>query len=450
MQVLEALPVSLDEQNFLLVQEVLNSRSFERTRSLRRLLEYLWEHRREEINEYAIATEALGRSADFDSKIDATVRVQIGRLRRNLDRFYTENGIHHGRRLVIPVGSHQVGVLAAEDVPGHLNPSANAIEISSADPAGHASTAEIPQVIVRPLIPAAAGYGILAGVVLCLVLLTLEFFQGGPFLRTEHREPPPFWKVFLDNGKNTRIVLPAPLFFAWKASDGRTLMLRDITVNDPAQWTASPALTSIVGEQQPEPRIWQNYTVASDTFASLQLARFLDGYGISTSFSSSANLPSEIVDHENIVTFGTKNSLAAYQSDLDRLSFRMAPEETKVTDLLSPPDHPREFLRVHESGERDVVPGIIAVIPRGRSGTRIMLLQGTDTMALIAYLTSDEGAREISDALRGNATPYFEAVILSEVNRGTPLQSRLGAIRPFTGPPPQNVEKIAQVQETTR
>jgi hypothetical protein len=220
---------------------------------------------------------------------------------------------------------------------------------------------------------------------------------------------------------------------------------RDITVNDPSKLTDSPVLANVLEKQLGAPKIWQGYTVASDTFASLQLARFLDSYGVHTNFSSSADSPHEIVDQENIVTFGTQSSLAAYQSDLDRLTFRMAPHEMNVTDLLTQ----REFNLVHESDDRDVAPGIVAVIPRGRDGSRIMLIQGAQTMALIAYLISDEGMREIGKATAGMKTPYFEAVILSEVNRGTPLQSRLGAIRAFeeradTG------QKSLQLQQNTR
>jgi hypothetical protein len=52
-------------------------------------------------------------------------------------------------------------------------------------------------------------------------------------------------------------------------------------------------------------------------------------------------------------------------------------------------------------------------------------------MALIAYLTSEDGMRELGAASTDRNNPYFEAVILSEVNMGTPLQNRLGAYRPF-------------------
>ena len=444
---LETTVVVDEQQDAALLQGVLRSRTFERTSSLRKLLSYLWEQRHGEINEYAIAIEALGRPADFDSKIDATVRVQIGRLRRLLDKFYAQEGASHVRRVIIPIGTHQLSFVNIENQPTQLLstlPEFGAGIESWATP-DSVSVAVVP----RPIIPVHIGYAILAGVVFCALVLTASFFRGKT-LNTGQRELPPFWKNFLDNGKTMRIVLPAPLFFSLDTPGGRSLMVRDIMVNDPSKWTDSQALTEILGKQQSAPGTWQGYTVASDTFASLQLARFLDSYGVRTSFSSSVDSPHEIVDHENIVAFGTKNSLAAYQSDLDRLTFRMASHEVKVTDLLSPPDNPREFALVHESGSRDVAPGIIALIPRGSDGSRLLLVQGSQTMALIAYLTSEEGMREIVQATEGLNTPYFEAVVLSQVNRGTPLQSRLGAIRSFQERRTDVTVRLLQLKENTK
>ena len=90
------------------LQRVLESRTFEKAPALRALLTYLWQHRAESINEYAIATEALGRTACFDARIDATVRVQISRLRQRLDSFYEEEGKDCKERLTIPLGSHHI------------------------------------------------------------------------------------------------------------------------------------------------------------------------------------------------------------------------------------------------------------------------------------------------------------------------------------------------------
>lgn len=57
---------------------------------MRTLLVYLWEHQGESVSEYAISIDALGRQSDFDPKVDANVRVQVGRLRAKLKEGYEE------------------------------------------------------------------------------------------------------------------------------------------------------------------------------------------------------------------------------------------------------------------------------------------------------------------------------------------------------------------------
>ena len=71
---------------------LLDSPLFVRSPVLTRLLQYLVDHRlqgnRTAPKAYAIATEALGRSADFDPAVDSYPRVMVGRLRNLLDRYY--------------------------------------------------------------------------------------------------------------------------------------------------------------------------------------------------------------------------------------------------------------------------------------------------------------------------------------------------------------------------
>jgi hypothetical protein len=439
-------------QDAVLIERVLHSRVFQRASSLKRLLHYLWGHHSQDISEYAIATEALGRPPDFDSKVDATVRVQVGRLRRTLEKFYAEEGAAETRRLEIPVGSHQLVFVDRQEI---------VIENSSNDPektdsesrtfnGADTTRLDVPdsRVQTRPIFPGRIGYVVAACVIACTVLLPVIWLRGR--VNSEKREVPQFWKSFLDNGKSMRIVLPAPVFFSLEQPNQATLMLRDISVNDPSRWADSPMLNRLIGSETPHFRVWQGYTVASDTFASLRFARFMDQYGIQTNFSSSADLPKAIVDHENIVAFGTKNSLAGYQDYLDKLTFRMAPHETKVVDLLSPPGQTGEFKVQDEAGSRQIIPGIIAVVPIGNNGSRLFLLQGAQTTALISYLTSEDGMKEMMEQTRRLKTPYFEAVVLSEVNRGTPLQSRLGAIRSYKDRGAGEMAKLMQIADNTK
>ncbi len=418
------------------LQEVLRSECFKRAPSLRNLLVYLWQNREKEISEYAIAVDALGRNRNFESRIDASVRVQISRIRQFLARYYESEGRHSTERLVIPMGTHQIQMVARVpdgEPEDHEPESATHQAVSNAH---HATL-----VLVPPPAGASGRFLVpLGGTIIVLLVFSLGWLLW-PLLHPGYKlaappkpDLPPFWKAFMDNGKPTRIVLPTPLFFVWgPPSQKYSVFARDLSVNDFEQSDKSPEISALerkIGKPQP----WRSYTVASDTFASLQLARFFDRYGVQTSISSATDSPQQIIDHENIIVFGTPSSMTDFQPELDRLSFQLGPypNERYVIDKRLPRGSPGEFPAVQESASRTLEPGIIALLPGGSPGSRILIVQGLQTMALISYLISEGGMQEITRvrAEHGNSL-YFEAVVFSEVNAGNPIQSRLVAFRAF-------------------
>jgi hypothetical protein len=427
----DAVSKQLEARGFKHVEEVLQSECFKRATTLRSLLVYLWRNRGKDVSEYAIAVDALGRNPDFESKIDASVRVQISRLRQFLTKYYESEGRQSTIRLAIPLGTHEIQLIEikAINTPERY---ARAEEVIVRLP----PAPEVPRVRGRFLVPVLGS--IIAVLLLCIGFLLWRSAHGETQSGAVARQDLPlFWKTFMDNGKSTRIVLPTPVFFSWDSPiHENSLMFRDTAVNDFAKWERSAQLVDLE-KRWGKPNRWQNYTVASDTFASLRLARFLDSYGIQTSISSAPESPHGIIDHENIVTFGTASSLAPFQSDLDRLSFRLVPHERFIIDKHLPAGSAGLFPALRESASRQVVPGIIALLPRGSSGSRILIVQSIQTTALISFLTSETGMHEIlqAEAEQGDS-PYFEAVVLSEVNAGTPLQSRLVAFRRFGAPEP--------------
>jgi adenylate cyclase len=62
--------------------------------------------RQEGLTQAAIAVKVFGRRADFDPTVDPIVRIQAGRLRRSLERYYLLTGADDPVRIELPRGSY--------------------------------------------------------------------------------------------------------------------------------------------------------------------------------------------------------------------------------------------------------------------------------------------------------------------------------------------------------
>src|ERR1017187_10531637 len=91
-------------------QSLLASGIFDRAPNLSHVLTYVceryFEGAAEQIKEYNIAVEALGRPPGVDQKRDSIVRVEAHRLRKRLREYYEADGAAHSVRIDIPPGQY--------------------------------------------------------------------------------------------------------------------------------------------------------------------------------------------------------------------------------------------------------------------------------------------------------------------------------------------------------
>ncbi len=113
-------PVLNAEAIRLELARILSSSEFTASRHLTNFLTYVVEEalagREERLKERTIAIGALGRDADFDSRLDCIVRVVAGKLRRALQRYYTTGGAADSVCITVPAGSY-VPVFRAASTP---------------------------------------------------------------------------------------------------------------------------------------------------------------------------------------------------------------------------------------------------------------------------------------------------------------------------------------------
>src|SRR6185295_18160246 len=104
------LPDSIIQGERAHLEHVLRSPHFDGSTRSREFLRYVVDEvlagRAAYLKQAAIAVEVFGRKPDFDAVIDPIVRVQAGRLRRSLERYYLLSGESNSIRIELPKGSY--------------------------------------------------------------------------------------------------------------------------------------------------------------------------------------------------------------------------------------------------------------------------------------------------------------------------------------------------------
>jgi len=101
------------------------------------------------VTAYDVATRIFGRPADFNTMLDPIVRIEAGKLRRDLETYYLKSGRHSTLRIEVPRGGYSPVFLRQEPARDAVRAPASA----SGDLAKDAQ-AELERVLASPDFPA--------------------------------------------------------------------------------------------------------------------------------------------------------------------------------------------------------------------------------------------------------------------------------------------------------
>jgi adenylate cyclase len=114
-----------DEAVLAQLDRILASEDFDASPRSRDFVRFIVEEalagRGESLTQAAIATRVFGRREDFDPTVDPIVRIQAGRLRRSLERYYLLSGGGDAVRIELPRGTY-LPVLRTGREPGSSSP----------------------------------------------------------------------------------------------------------------------------------------------------------------------------------------------------------------------------------------------------------------------------------------------------------------------------------------
>jgi hypothetical protein len=176
----------------------------------RYLAEHALNHPGTPLKEYELATEAVGRPADFDPQTDSSIRVQVARLRQKLAEYYAGEGAEDLILVELPKGSYTLTFHAQE------NKAAKPHTSEAGVPAAEVTETGTPRRGLR-IATAAPTATILIAAAMVIVAVVALLGNLDRHASPAARQPAPtalmvFWKPFLTGAQEPLAVYSNALF----------------------------------------------------------------------------------------------------------------------------------------------------------------------------------------------------------------------------------------------
>jgi hypothetical protein len=370
------------------------------------------------IKEYQIATEVFGRPPDFDPHLDATIRVQLGRLRAKLAEYYATVGAEDHIVVELPKGTHAISFRQRASQP----PSPSLRDVREAG----VSAEPVKDKKLRNLAIATVGLCVLLSVAIFAIFFLLSTRKSlqAATVQASAEVPPPsikrFWEAFLSGPDEPWVVFSDAAFIGRPETGMRYF--------DPSRDSAA--------------HILDHYTGVGEVFAVRNLDRTFGTLkrGIRVKRGSMFTLD-DAKDNDLIFVGSPAENLTLRDIPSTReFTFQRVTTGPRKGDLSIFNVHPRSgeptaFLPNANSPPLTDDYSVIALVHGLNPAKSTLILAGTTTIgtqAAVEYVcrkdSLDELLHRLSVANSGDLKP-FEAVIHVKVVRGEPVETQLVALR---------------------
>ena len=412
------------------VDRLVRSPLLQGSESLCKLLQYLAHHTlnspADHLKEYRIATEVLGRPADFDPQSDSSVRTQIGRLRTKLIEYYNSVGIHDPILIDVPKGRYALSFERKAFV---------------------ADQEAVREVVTHPPAPASSQHrwtlAILPVTVLALGCCAALWVQNRGMEQSMHamqetydplRQKPTvaaLWSNILGASPDTDIILGDESFGLIQVIDKRSFSFDDYLsrryVSQLQAQNLSPDMHAALGQIAS----WHIGNTRDFELARHILA--LDPPGKKIHLYNARDYTPDLIKQDNVILIGSTFTNPWGELFESRLNFIVKFDNNGVATVTN---------RVPFAGEQKLYTAtwsasgycVVAYLPSSYHNGSVVLIEGTDAEATEAggnFLLSEDKLVHFQKMLHANKLPYFEALFKIFRISGTPLTATIEAYRTY-------------------
>ncbi len=416
-----------EDVTYAQVERVLHSATFRNAEVLRRLLKFIAEKsiagETDQLKEYTLAVEVLGRPASYDPRLDSLVRIQIGRLRSKLADYYRTEGECDSIVLAIPKGHFKL-TWESRPVPQLAQPSSEPVPF--------------PMPGITTATWGRSRFHIFAMSILAVwalgatILLWQEHRDVAPLHRAWTPELQELWRPFLESKRPLIVAVSAPLFVGFQGVG----FYRDQNLNDWDEVASSPnvqAIRKVLHNPPMLPRYY--YTGLGEMSASFRLGKLLGNseLEVATTWSSLVSWQ-QIVD-DNVLFVGPPRVFGDQLSKLP-VDLELVLREDGIHDLKAKPNQPALFVDNYPSinagqstiPDDGVVYALVSRLPGPLGSGYIQTFSSNHspgTQGAVEFFTDPTFARQLLARLRqsdGHLPRFFQAVIKVTYRDAIPIE----------------------------
>jgi len=407
-----------------LVQRVSEGSVLNHSPRLQELLRYLCECAIEApdlaVKEQQIGIAVFGRSPGYDTNQDTIVRVNISKLRKQLQQHFLSEGLHEPIIIDIPKGSYTPLFQPREEV----------YEEHLAAPAEEKTP-------WRTIVFVLAG--VLAVSLLLSGWLAWKLFHVAkpaaplPAASTPYKDH--LWRQWLANGRHTYIVMSDANALFFSNLMGRPVSLAEYR----AQEYPFTLFDAYVRDPELRPlltRFMRSYlTTTQDGIVTAQLGQTASRLGVPFTVIHSRDLRLRPQITDNLVLLGHRKGNPWVELFENRMNFVFSWNPEKSRGLLvnrKPQPGEKENYPSEEGGKTY---GTVLYAPRPSGEGTVLILAGSDMTGVevgARFLADEASCRKLHEALQltlTQAIPPFEILLLARRVVNVPFEPELLALR---------------------
>jgi hypothetical protein len=401
------------------VERIAHSETLRGSEALRRLLRFLGEKsasgEADDLKEYTVGVDGMGRPATYDPRHDAAARIQVGRLRQKLADYYRTEGKDDTVIIELPKGQFKLVCSVRPDVK---------VPAVRAETFWRRTALAVSLCLVASII-----WGIYSAVRFNAATKQVARSDWSPALQE-------LWQPFVASDRPVVIMIADPLFVQFKGFG----TYRELVMNTWDEVKASPTV-AIIRRALKDPQIERSsrYTGVSEANASFLLGRTLATHVPHISLARSSEFSWSQLANNNVVYVGAERIIEGQLQSLpvqlefmyDFAGVRNAhprPGEPNlfadpVATLANPPSEDGESYALVSR-----IPG-----PAGQGEMQAFTSNSAPArIAVVQLATSPEGARDMVERLKaqsGQAPRYYQIVLRVKFKGGVPTETSYVALR---------------------